>query len=85
MGEFVVYVLYSKNHKKTYCGQTSNLIARFRDHNELGTKGYAKNHRPWEVIHIEIYESRPEALAREKELKSGKGREWIKKYLLKQV
>ncbi|MDX1603348.1 MAG: GIY-YIG nuclease family protein [Salinimicrobium sediminis] len=50
MNEFVVYILYSKKHGKTYCGQTSNLIARFKDHNQLGSKGWARQFRPWEVI-----------------------------------
>jgi putative endonuclease len=43
MDEFVVYILYSELHRKKYIGVTSNLIARFKSHNELGTKGWTKN------------------------------------------
>jgi predicted GIY-YIG superfamily endonuclease len=32
------------------------------------------------MIHIEFFETKKEALDREKILKSGKGREWIKNY-----
>ncbi|MEO0508146.1 MAG: hypothetical protein AAF090_18465 [Bacteroidota bacterium] len=34
---------------------TSNLIARFKSHNELGTKGWTIKFRPWEVIHLEVF------------------------------
>lgn len=57
---------------------TSNLIARFKSHNVLKTKGWSIKFRPWKVIHIEVFENRKMAAMREKELKSGKGREWIK-------
>lgn len=85
MKDFVVYILYSRDHDKTYCGQTGNLIARFMDHNKLGKKGWVRQYRPWEVIHVEFYKSRYEALNRERELKSGKGRDWIRQNLLKKL
>ncbi|XLS28612.1 GIY-YIG nuclease family protein [Flavobacteriaceae bacterium M23B6Z8] len=78
VNEFVVYILFSKIYHKTYVGFTQNLIARFRSHNELGTKGWTRNYRPWMVIHLEVYLSKSEAIKREKFLKSGIGREWIK-------
>jgi len=34
------------------------------------------------VIHLEFFYSKLEALIREKELKSGKGREWIKQHII---
>ena len=83
MQEFCVYILYSAKHSKTYCGQTSNLIARFKDHNELGKKGWVKNFRPWKVVHVEVFANRSDAIKREKFLKSGKGRDWITANLLK--
>ncbi|HET8809887.1 MAG TPA: GIY-YIG nuclease family protein [Flavobacteriaceae bacterium] len=85
MEEFVVYILYSKKYDKTYRGQTTNLIARFKDHNELGKKGWARKYRPWEVVHVEFFSSRSAALKREKFLKSGKGRQWVKEQILKKI
>jgi putative endonuclease len=40
-------------------------------------------YRPWTLIHTETFEIKQQALLREKQLKAGKGREWIKKELLK--
>ncbi len=37
-----------------------------------------KRYKPWIVIHSENYESRIDAMKREKFLKSGQGREFIK-------
>ena len=81
MEEILVYILFSEKYQKKYIGVTSNLIARFKSHNELGTKGWTKSYRPWIVIHIEVYFNKKEALRREKFLKSGKGRQWIKQNL----
>ncbi|RKN00525.1 GIY-YIG nuclease family protein, partial [Aquimarina sp. BL5] len=35
MKEFVVYILYSEKYDKSYTGYTSDLISRFRSHNQL--------------------------------------------------
>jgi putative endonuclease len=74
---FTVYVLYSATYKKIYIGFTSSLEERIRSHNELGTKGWTVRYRPWTLIHKEIFESKAEALRREKELKTAKYRQWI--------
>jgi putative endonuclease len=75
---YCVYVLYSEKHDRLYIGETSNLIIRFHFHNEYAKKGYTIRYRPWFVILVEFYSTRKEALKREKELKGGKGREWIR-------
>ena len=43
----------------------------------MGNKGWTIKFRPWEIIHQEIFENKTDAMRREKELKSAKGREWI--------
>jgi putative endonuclease len=78
MAEFVVYILYSEKFNKNYTGFTSNLIERFKSHNHLGTKGYTLKFRPWKVIHVEFFNSKSEAMQREKYLKTGMEREFIK-------
>jgi len=75
---YTVYILYSPTHKKIYTGYTSNLIQRFYSHNLYATKGWSKNYRPWIVVYIEIFATKGHAIKREQELKSGKGRDWIK-------
>ena len=79
-----VYVLYSSKWNRLYIGETSDLISRISSHNELGTKGFTLRYRPWKVIHVEFVKTRTEALVREKFLKSGKGREWIRGEILPQ-
>ena len=74
---FTVYVLYSRKFKKIYVGFTSDLEARFKSRNELGTKGWTIKYRPWIILYQEEFDSKSEAMKREKELKSGKGREFI--------
>ena len=78
MEEFVVYILFSTRTGKTYVGFTSNSIERFKSHNELGVKGFTIKYRPWEVIHVEFFQTKREAMAREKFFKTGKGRVLIK-------
>ena len=81
MDEFVVYILFSKNYNKTYTGFTSNLIERFKSHNVLGVKGYTIKYRPWEVVYVAFFTSKAEALRKEKFLKAGNGREFIKELI----
>ena len=76
--DFVVYILFSKNHNTTYTGYTSDLISRFKSHNELSTKGHTTKFRPWEVIHVEFCTDKKSAMAREKYLKTGAGKDYIK-------
>ena len=65
---FTVYVLHSPKFDKIYIGQTSNLESRLKSHNELGQKGWAVKFRPWKLIHSENFETRSQALKREKQL-----------------
>lgn len=74
---FTVYVLYSEKHNKIYIGYTSNIKQRLMAHNELETKGYTLRYRPWNLIHVEDFLEKSDAMKREKQLKSAKGREFI--------
>lgn len=74
---YIVYALYSPKHDKIYIGFSSNLKARMRSHNELGTKGWSINYRPWDIVYTETFETKAAAMKREKELKSAKGRAFI--------
>ena len=74
---FVVYVLYSKQFDKIYIGYTSNMERRLLAHNELETKGFTLRYRPWEVIYTEQYPEKKEAIKREKQLKTAKGRVFV--------
>ncbi len=79
---FSVYIIKSETSGKTYIGYTANIEKRLARHNkELPTKKSSytqKQGKQWKVIYEEKFSTRNEAMAREKELKSGKGREYIK-------
>jgi putative endonuclease len=75
---FTVYILYSFENKIFYTGYTSDLMKRFRDHNVNNYKSFTSKHRPWVVLYTECYFTKSEAMAREKYLKTGMGREFIK-------
>ncbi len=74
---YTVYVLFSSKFNKIYIGYTSDFKSRFLSHNKLATKGYTVRYRPWEILFTEDFESKSEAMKREKQLKSGKGRECV--------
>ncbi len=74
---FTVYVLYSIPFNKIYIGYTSDLKQRLLSHNVLATKGYSIRYRPWVLAYNEEYKAKSEALKREKQLKSARGRDFI--------
>jgi len=74
---YTVYALHSREHNKIYIGYTSNLEQRLLSHNELGTKGWTIKYRPWKLIYTKEYESKSEAMKRERQPKSAKGRRFI--------
>jgi len=75
---FTVYVLYSIKYDKIYIGFTSDLQQRFQSHNELSKSGWTTKFRPWKIIHTEEFQTKAEALLREKELKSSRGRAYVR-------
>ncbi len=83
MPMFNVYVLYSESYKKIYIGYTSDIQNRLIAHNHPGNKGWTKKFQPWKIIYQETYENKFEAMIREKQLKSAKGREFIKTFIPK--
>ncbi len=75
---YFVYILRSLKDKSFYVGISKDTRQRLRDHN-YGDSKYTKGHRPYELIYKEKFIDRPSARKREKFLKSGTGREFIKK------
>ena len=77
---YIVYAIKSKIRNYIYVGMTSNLQERMRRHN----KGYVKTtraYRPFDLIYEEKHTTRQEARKREKYLKSGAGKEFLKNLL----
>lgn len=79
---FTVYVLYNDKAKKTYTGQTEDLDLRIKQHNDHFYKSFTSRYRgEWVLIYAESVATRSEALKREKQLKSGDGRSFIKQFI----
>ena len=62
-------MLYSKKIDRLYVGQTQDLERRLREHRE-GISFYTKRTDDWRLIHTEEFDTRAEAMKREKQLKS---------------
>ena len=75
-----VYVLKSLSTQRHYTGSTGNLERRLIEHNNGKTKSI-KFLRPFVLIYKEEYNTRLEAIRREKFLKSGQGRQLLKEIL----
>jgi putative endonuclease len=74
---YTVYVLYSQDFNKIYIGYSADIKSRLESHNVFAKKGYTVKYRPWKLIYSEEYIIKKEAIVREKQLKSAKGREFI--------
>jgi predicted GIY-YIG superfamily endonuclease len=62
-----------------YIGHTDNLPRRWQEHITGKGADWTKKNKPRYLPHYEEFQSREEAVAREKELKTTSGRRWIKK------
>jgi len=74
---YIVYALRSDKDGRIYVGFTENIGRRLKEHNSrnvFSTKGFC----PWRVLHTETVNNRKDARLREKYLKSGVGKEFLK-------
>ena len=78
---YYVYIIRSLSLNTRYVGSTDNVSGRVEEHN-LGKCRYTSGRRPWRLIYQEEYETRSDAMKRERFLKSGKGRKWLDENLL---
>lgn len=77
---FSVYAIFNPKHKKLYIGQTKDLDNRLKLHQE-GTFKNSYTSRfdgKWILVHKENFNMRKEAIIREKQLKSYRGREFVR-------
>ena len=75
-----VYVLRSTKDGKWYTGCTEDVRKRFSDHND-GKVPSTKGRGPFELIYYEASLNSEDAFAREKYLKSGMGKRYLKNRL----
>jgi putative endonuclease len=74
---YYTYAIKSKVRNYIYVGLSSNMERRLSDHNGKRNKTTAP-YAPFDVLLIEEYPTRADAREREKYLKSGIGKEFLK-------
>lgn len=77
---FYTYIIQSVPLKRYYIGSTSNITERLKQHNTGYTKT-TRNHGPYILIYVESYNTRGEAIKREKEIKRYKHGNAFKKLI----
>ncbi len=77
---FSVYALYSEKINRIYVGQTDDLEERVADHRS-GRSRYTSRADDWVLIHVEEFATRAEAMRRERELKTHRGRDFLREKL----
>ena len=77
-GMYFTYVLKSKKDGNLYTGWTDNLEKRVKAHNQKLVIA-TKNRIPLILIYYEACLSKEKAILREKQLKTGFGRAYLKK------
>jgi len=74
------YLLQSNKDKRWYTGCTVDLRKRFKEHNN-GLASSTKGRGPFEIIYYEACINKDDAFMREKYLKSGMGKRYLKNRL----
>ena len=77
---YYVYILYSEKDGQFYTGSTNDLKRRMSEHND-GRVISTENRRPLQLVYYEACLNEVDARAREKYLKSGMGKRYIKNRL----
>ncbi|WP_298308946.1 GIY-YIG nuclease family protein [uncultured Erythrobacter sp.] len=65
-----VYILASGKRGYIYIGVTSDMAARYHQHQEGTFEGFAKRRNCKRLVHIEMFATMDEAITREKHLKN---------------
>ena len=77
---YYVYVIQSKKDGKWYTGYTNNLRKRLREHKD--SKIFSTKSRvPFELIYYEACINKQDAQSREKYLKTGMGKRYLRNRL----
>lgn len=77
---YYVYILQSLKSRKWYTGYTNDLRKRFNQHQQ-NKSTYTKGREPFKLICYEASLGEEDAVAREKYLKSGMGKRYLKNKL----
>ena len=82
MNKWFAYVLLCEN-GTLYRGYTNDLEKRFAIHKSGKGAKYTRMHKPVEILYSEEFETKIDAIKRERYFKSKEGRLWLKENLVK--
>jgi len=78
---YYVYLLECTDDKSWYIGYSADLRQRIERHKKRDGARTTKRKQHWELIYYEAYKNEQDAKGRERFLKSGSGRRYLKKQL----
>ncbi len=71
MKQPAVYILANRRNGTLYTGVTSNLVQRVGQHRMGIATGFAARYGCKHLVHYELHDTMPAAIAREKQIKAG--------------
>jgi len=77
-----VYIIYSEKIDGYYTGITDDIERRLERHNQ-GWRRFTKRGIPWKVVYTEKFETKSDALDRERKIKNRKSRKYIESLIKK--
>ena len=79
-GKFYTYAILCDD-DSIYIGHTDDIERRWKEHRQGQGAEWTQKHKPVKIAHYEEHDTRTEAAEREKWLKTGFGRKWLKREL----
>jgi putative endonuclease len=76
MKKFTVYIIKSSEGYR-YTGMTEDLEKRLNEHNNKTLSFWTKRGTDWKLVYKEEFNTRAEAMKKEKWLKTGAGRDFL--------
>lgn len=77
---FYTYVIENNKKNRWYTGSTGDLRKRLKQHNTKQST-WTKTGSPWTLVYYETCLNKEDAMSREKYLKSGMGKRYLKNRL----
>ncbi len=77
---YYTYILQSEKNEQLYSGATDDLRKRFKEHN-TGKSTWTKGRGPFILIYYEACINKNDAFQREKYLKTGRGKRFLRSRL----
>ena len=78
---FTTYILFSKTLNKFYIGFTGDAIESRLSKHLVNHKGFTGKAKDWELVYKELFDTKQEAMQREKQIKGWKSNIRIKELI----